>query len=209
METKKTPTSIQVIYWLTTLALGLLTTVFLATIAFNALLYTDFFGDNMQLHIDLPGKVDFLKTGNYHINYQDVKVELVEASTRIHFFNTPDFITKKVGFVLLLVAFSATYLTWLFWKFIYNVRRGEIFNIKNISLLKKLAYGIAGFWLFTIIYMRIAYYYISMRLDFDNILISSDFSNYPGVLLMALFIWVLAHIFMTGVKLQEDNDLTI
>ncbi len=209
METKKPPTSIQVIYWLTTFAFILLTTVFLATIAFNVLLYTDFFGDNMQLHINLPGKVDFLEMGNYHINYHDIKVELVEASARIHFFNTPGFITKKLGFVLLIVAFGATYLTWLFWKFIYNVRRGEIFNSKNIALLKKLAYGIAGFWLFTIIYMRIAYYYISMRLDFDNILISSEFSNYPGVLLMALLIWVLAHIFMTGVKLQEDKDLTI
>jgi len=209
METKRTTVSIQVIYWLTTLALGLLTIIFVAAIVFNVLLSTDFFGDNMQLHINLPGKVDFLEMGNLHINNQDVKVELVESSARIHFFNTPDLISQKVGFVILLITLGATYLTWIFWKFIYNVRRGDIFNIKNISLLKKLAYGIAGFWLFTIIYMRITYYYISMRLEFDNVVITDDFSNYPVVLLIALFIWVLAHIFMTGVKLQEDKDLTI
>ena len=205
----KPPLSIRIIYWFSNIVLGLLTLVFLATVVFNILLYTDFFGNDMQLHTDLPVKVDFLETGNLNLNGQDIKVELVEASTRIHFFNTPNFIAKKVGFALLFVILFAIGLTWLFRTFIKNVKEGEPFTVKNITLLQKLAYTLVGFWLFAVIYMRIFYYYIAKNLEFEHIRISDDFPNYKGILFAALFIWVLAHIFITGVKLQEEQDLTI
>ncbi len=209
METKKAPLSIRIIYWLTNISLGLLALIIIASLVFNVLLYTDFFGNNMQLHIQLPVKVDFLETGVLHLNNQDTKVELVDATTRIHFFNTPDFIAKKVGIAILLVTLFAGYLTWIFRTFIKNVKDGETFNIKNIRLLKTLAYGIAGFWLFTVVYMRIAYYYIAQNLEFTHVHITNDIPNYPGILFIALFIWVLAHIFITGLKLQQEKDLTI
>lgn len=209
MKTKKTPLSIRVIYWTTNFSLGILTLILLASIAFNILLYTNFFGNDMQLHTHLPVKLDFLEIGNLHLNNQDIKVELVEASARIHFFNTPSFITKKIGLVILLVILGTGYSTWIFRTFIKNVKNGETFTIKNISILKKLAYGIAGFWLFTLIYMRIFYYYIAKNLEFENIRITEDLPNYSGILFIALFIWVLAHIFITGLKLQQEKDLTI
>lgn len=209
METKRAPLSIRIIYWLSSIVIGLLALVLLATIVFNILLYTDFFGNDMQLHTNLPVKVDFLEIGNLHLNNQDIKVELVEATTRIHFFNTPAFITRKVGMAILFVVLIAGYLTWTFRRFIKNVKNGDTFNIKNISLLKSLSYGLVGFWLFTMIYMRIVYYYIAKRLEFENLLITDDIPNYSGILFIALFIWVLAHIFITGLKLQQEKDLTI
>jgi len=205
----KPPLSIRIIYWFSNIVLGLLTLVFFAAIVFNILLYTDFFGNDMQLHTALPVKVDFLETGNLYLNEQNVKVELVEASTRIHFIDTPNFITKKVGVALLFVVMFAISLTWLFRTFIKNVKDGETFTVKNIMLLQKLAYTLVALWLFTVIYMRLAYYYIAKNLEFEHVLITDEIPNYSGILVAALFIWVLAHIFITGVKLQEEQDLTI
>jgi hypothetical protein len=183
--------------------------VFLAAIVFNILLYTDFFGNNMQLHVDLPGKVDFLETGNLHLNDQDFKVELVDSSARIHFINTPAVIARKAGLMILIVIGLGSYLTWIFRLFIKNVKEGNTFTLKNIALLKRIAYGLTGFWVITIIYMRITYYYISGRLEFEHVQITDDFSNYPWLLFSALITWMLAHAFMTGVRLQEEQDLTI
>lgn len=209
MKTIKSPLSIRIIYWLTNFSFGILSIVFLAVIVFNVLLYTNFFGNDLQLHTQLPVKVDFLEVGNLQLNDENVKVELVEATSKIHFFNTPSIISTKVGFALIMVVTIAIYLTWVFRKFIKNVKNGLTFTNENIGLLKKLAYGIATLWLFTIIYNRVFYYSIVNRLEFEYVSISNDLPNYSGILLLALFIWVLAHIFMSGIKLQEEQDLTI
>ncbi len=209
MEKRKTPLSINVIYWFTTIVLGLTVVAFLLALVFNVLLYTDFFGNDIQLHSDLPGKVDYLEPGVLHVKGHNLKVELVEASARIHLINTPKFITRRIGIVILLIIAFGYYLTWVFRKFIKNVKTGRIFTIENIALLKKFAYALTGLWIFIILYMRVAYYLVSKHLEFENIRITAEFSNYPWLLFSALFIWVLAHILMTGVRLQEDQDLTI
>jgi len=211
MESIKSPLSIRIIYWLTSFSLVMMIIVSLAAIVFNFMLYTKFFeGDsNMQLHTDLPVKVDFLEIGKLRLNNQSVDVQLVEATSRIHFFNTPLFITRKVAPVIFLLVSGVVYMIWIFRNFIKNVKNGEIFNIKNITLLKHLSYGMVGLWLFTVVYMRIFYYYIVKNLEFENVRITEEIPNHSGLLFTALLIWVLAHIFITGLKLQEEKDLTI
>jgi hypothetical protein len=210
MKTIKIPLSIRLIYWFTNITLGLLSLVFIVAIVFNVLLYTDFFGNDVQLHTQLPVKVDFLEIGNLHLNDKDIKVELVEATTKIHFFNTPTFIAKKIGIILLIVVLVIGYITWIFKRFIVNVKNGIIFTIDNIKLLKKLAYGIIGFWIFTLVYSQLFYYYIAKNLEFKNVRIASnDVSVDSDMLFVALIIWVLAHIFIKGVQLQQEKDLTI
>ncbi len=209
MKIVKPPFSIRLIYWLTNFAFGIMALVFIAAIAFNIVLYTGLFGDDMQLHTELPVKVDFLEKGNLHLNDQDIKVELVEATTKIHFFNTPDFITRKVAIILLFVIGIGGYLIWTFRTFIKNVKDGLIFDIKNISLLKRLSYALVGVWLLMTIYMQLFYHYIAKHLEFENVVISSNVRDYSDILVLALFIWVLAHIFTTGLRLQHEKDLTI
>ncbi len=206
---EKAPLSIRIIYWFTNIIFGLLILIFIASIVFNILLYTSFFGDDMQLHTRLPVKVDFIEIGNLRVQDQDIKVELVDATTQIHFINTPAFITKKVGIIIMVVILFTGFLTWTFQRFIKNVKNGEIFTVNNISLLKRLAYGIAGFWLFTVVYMQISYHVMAKYLEFENVRITNEVQSYSGILFVALFIWVLAHIFITGVKLKQENDLTI
>ena len=98
----KSPLSIRIIYWFTNVILGLLSLISVAVIVFNILLYTSFFGNDLQLHSQLPVEVNFLEMGNLNLNGQDIKVELVEATSRIHFFNTPIFLAKIFGLALLL-----------------------------------------------------------------------------------------------------------
>ena len=210
MKTIKSPFSIRLIYWFTNISLGLLALVFLVAIIFNILLYTDFFGSDMQLHTQLPVKVDLVEKGLLHLNNQDLKVELVEAKTKIHFLNTPTFLAKKFGIAILILILVVSYITWIFSLFIANVERGIIFTIDNINLLKKLAYGIVGYWFFTLVYYQLFYYYIAQHLEFDNVIIgSNEVSIDSNMLFVALFIWVLAHIFIKGVQLQQEKDLTI
>ena len=203
------PFSISIIYWFTQVIFFLLISVGVGALLFNILLYTDYFGDDMQLHTYLPAKVDFLEKGDLFLNGQHVSVELVEASTRIHFFNTPDFITKRIGVVLLVVVGMIIYLVFEFRKFISHVKKGIIFSQNNIFSLKKIAYGLVALWLFSNVYFRIANYYIAANLNFKQVRITNEIPYYTGILFLALFIWVLAHIFITGLKIKEEQDLTV
>ena len=204
----KVALSIRIIYWLTIIFQYLLGLIIVGSIAFNVLIFMDKAND-LQLHTQFPVKVDFMEVGNLNIDNKDVKIQLVEATSKIHFIDTPKVIANKVAFSMLLVSLAFFYLLRIFKKFITNVKDGLTFNIENIQVLKKLAYGLVVFWLFTVIYMNIFYYYIGTRVEFQNIRISSDTDNYPSILIVALMIWVLAHIFIKGLELQEEKDLTI
>ncbi|MCK5846941.1 MAG: DUF2975 domain-containing protein [Bacteroidales bacterium] len=208
MKNTKSPLSIRIIYWFTIAIQYLLGMVVIGAIAFNVFIYLEI-SDNLQIHTQFPAKVDFLEVGNLDINDQNVKIELVEATTKIHFIDTPIFIAKKAAIAMLIATSGFLYLIIVFKKFITNVKNGQTFNIENIKLLKKLSYGIVGFWLFTMIYMKLFYHYIGTRVEFEHIRISSDTNDYSVLLFIALLIWVLAHIFIKGLELQNDKDLTI
>ncbi len=209
METRKAPLSIRIIYWSTNLVLGLLSLVFVAFIAFNILLYTDIIGNDIQLHIQLPGKLDLNETGVLNLTDQEVQVELVEISGKLHFINTPTTITKKIAPVIMVVILIIGYLTYTFRTFIKNVKNGNVFTLTNIALLKRIAYGLVGYWLFYIIYMSLMFRWITQNLEFESIRISSEFSTESWALVIALLLWVLAHIFKTGLELKEETELTI
>ncbi len=207
---KKTlaPLSIRIIYWITVISQFLLGLVIIATIAFNVFIYLDI-SDNLQLHTQFPVEIDFLEVGSLEINDQIIKVEFVEANSKIHFIDTPRFIANKVAIAMLIVSAGFFYLLLIFKKFINNVKNGDTFTIKNIRILKKLSYGLVALWAFTNIYMFLLYHYIGTRIEMDNIKISSNLNNYSGILFAALLIWVIAHIFIKGLELQEEKDLTI
>jgi hypothetical protein len=209
MEKRKTPLSFHVIYWIMNVLVVLLGIVSIAIVIFYVMLWTDFFGNNLQLHAELPGKVNFLDTGVMKLKGENIKVELVEATCRIHFFNTPTFLARHFTLIAMGVSALGLFMLWTFRQFIVNVRKGLVFTISNIILLQRISYSLIAFWLATIIYKRTAYYYISERVHIDNVEIISDYNNYGGILMSALFIWVLSHIFIRGLRLKEEQDLTV
>ena len=62
MKIVKSSLSIKIIYWITNFSLAILILTFLTSIVFNILLYTDFFGNNLQLHTRFPVKIDILES---------------------------------------------------------------------------------------------------------------------------------------------------
>ena len=57
MEEKKTPLSFHVIYWIINIITALFAIVSIGLIVFYVMLWTDFFGNDLQLHVNLPGQV--------------------------------------------------------------------------------------------------------------------------------------------------------
>ncbi|OYT10602.1 MAG: hypothetical protein B6I18_08245, partial [Bacteroidetes bacterium 4572_112] len=129
MKTKKAPLSIRIMLWLTNVIVGLLMLIAIFSILMNILLHTGFIGEDIQLHTQFPVKVDFNEIGTLVMNDQTINVKLVNASTKIHFIDTPVFIAKKVAVVLSLVVLGILYIMILFRRFIKNVKNGLTFNI--------------------------------------------------------------------------------
>ena len=209
MKTRKASLSIRIFYWIINFNLILLTFFALGTIA-NILFATHFFWNDMQLFssFQLPTKVNFLEIGHLKMDNQLIKLELVEATGRIKILDSPTFFSKYIAPFRLVLILAVGYLFWIFRNFLKNVKDGKTFDIKNISLLKRLAYGLALLWFYNYLAMGIAYHLIAKHIEFENIIITDDFDG-SSMLTVALMIWVLAHIFIKGLKLQEEKDLTI
>lgn len=209
MEKQKTPLSFHVIYWVMNIVTGLFAFVCLAAIVLYVMLWTGFLGENLQLHIDMPGQFSFSNAGTMEYEGGRVEVELVEATARLHFANTPLSIARKFILIMMGVCALMMYIIWTFRQFVANVRASKVFTISNILSLQNISYAILGLWVYTIVFRRVAYYYITARLDFENVEVMSDFNSYPWMLMAALFLWVLSHILIKGLKLREEQDLTI
>ena len=209
MEKKKKPLSIRIIYWLTQITFWLFVLVFIGAIVLNVGLQAEWFGDDMQLHVGLPVEVNYTESGMLYLNNMYQEVEFVEAIGRLHLIDTNRQLAKWFGGAVLGVVIVFLFIFILFKNFIGNVYRGIIFERYNIRMLKKIAYGLAGLWLFTIMYNQLFYHLVAKQIEFEHLEISGDISLYGGILLAALFLWVLSHIFMTGVKLREEQELTV
>jgi hypothetical protein len=209
MEKKKSPLSIRIFYWVTHVIFWLFTVVFAVLIIVNISLYFGAFKENMQLHVKFPVNVDFLEKGSITINNTDLDIEIVEANGSIHFIDTPVFISKRFFAAALPVFIISFLMFWMLKNFITDVKRDKIFDINNIKRLKRIAYAMAGLWLYILIYVRIVYYYLAKDAKFEMVELSDNQENFAGLLFIALFIWVLAHIFTVGLQLKEDNNLTI
>lgn len=209
MEKIKKPLSIVIIYWITQIIFGLFVMIFFGAIGFNIALQSEWLGDDLQLHVGVPIEFNYTEIGMLNVEHFSQEVEFVEAKGKLHFINTNKLIAKWFGVAMLCIVIIFFYILLMFKNFIVNVYKGIIFERYNIRMLKKMAYGLAGVWLFTIIYSRLFYYIIAKQIEFEHLEVTGNFNSFGGILLAALFLWVLSHIFMTGVKLREEQELTV
>ncbi len=209
METRKNPLSIRIIYWLTQISFWLFVAVFIGAFAFNIALQLELLGDKMQIHAGLMSEVKYTEKGSLYLFGQNQEVEFVEGTGKVHFINTNVVIAKWIGGLMLGIVSIFLYVFLMFKRFIGNVYRGDIFERFNIQMLQKMAYGLAGLWFFMIIYSRLFYYVVAKHIEFEHLEITGEMESYSYVLFIALFLWVLSHIFMTGVKLKDEQNLTV
>jgi len=209
METRKNSLSIRIIYWLTQISFWLFVAVFIGAFAFNIALQLELLGDKMQIHAGLMSEVKYTEKGSLYLFGQNQEVEFVEGTGKVHFINTNVVIAKWIGGLMLGIVSIFLYIFLMFKRFIGNVYRGDIFERFNIQMLQKMAYGLAGLWFFMIIYSRLFYYVVAKHIEFEHLEITGEMESYSYVLFIALFLWVLSHIFMTGVKLKDEQNLTV
>jgi hypothetical protein len=182
--------------------------VFFASIIGNIALYlVDL--DELHLHAVLPSEASYTEKGTVHLFGKEHEVEFVEATGKIHFINTDQRLAKWFGGFLMGIVCILLYIFLMFKRFIVNVYKGYIFEHFNIRMLKNMAYGLIAFWGFMLLYSRLFYYYIGKNAQFKHLTVSDNLNSYGFLLAIALFLWILSHIFMTGVKMQDEQNFTI
>jgi Protein of unknown function (DUF2975) len=208
MEKQNKALSIKIIYWVTNISFWLFVASFGAAVIFSILLLFGLNSD-VQLHVGIPVGQDILEQGRLALNNTIVNVEFVEMYGKLHFIDTPLFIGRLYAIFILSIMGAFLFIFHTFRRFINNIYRGDYFDLFNISLLKRIAYTLMGIWAFSVFYAYFQYYYLIKNIEFENIKPSGDIDTSPFYLVVALFIWVLSHVFMKGCELQEENNYTI
>jgi hypothetical protein len=208
MKTKQTPGSIRIIYWITNVTFW----IYLLVALFGVLLGLGFISGlvgDPQLQIGLPLAMELKETGQLLLNGENLNVEMKQLYGRVHIIDTPRAIAQVYGVFMIMMALVFLYIFQTFRDFIKAFYLGKYFDRKNIMLLKRIAYAIVFIWVFYVFYILFQYFYLVRNMSFTTAKFTGDFETYPQILLVALFIWVLSHVFQKGVDLQNENELTI
>ena len=206
---KKAPISVRIIHFFSVIVFWLLIIITVASFIFNILLLTDLFGNDFQLRIALPVTFEVEETGIVQLYNKTNAVRIEEATGQLHVVDTPLRFSKIIMRIVFAVVAIALFMTWKFKLFITNIKNGLIFEKSNINNLKHISYGILTLFLLTKVYEQILYHTLVKYLDFNTIIIGRDFTDRSDMLVVAMLLWVLAHVFMKGVEMKQEQELTI
>jgi len=202
--------SIKLIYWFTNVIFWLFSLVGIVVIVLAFGMITGFIHDlNLNVGLPIAGKV--LETGTLSLDSYSklINVEYVETFGNIQFVDTPLIIGRIYGVFMLIIYALTFFVMWEFRSFIGNVYKGKFFDYFNIKHLKRISYALVAGWIFVTIYGYFQYFFIVKNLTFETLEFTMNVQTYPSILLVALIIWVLSHIFMKGLELDNENKLTI
>lgn len=210
MEINKRPASIKLMYWITIIGYWLFIVATLLATVLSALMFLGVM-ENLQLQVGIPVIAELKEVGTLDSEFVPnlVNVELNDITGRIQFLNTPVELARIYSVFMMTIMVLALYILVTFKRFITNVYNGVYFSPKNISQLKHISYTVVLIWIFVVFYGYFQYFFIANNLVFDNIEFTSNVEVYPGILIFALVIWVLSHIFQKGSELQEEQNLTV
>ncbi|PLX14130.1 MAG: hypothetical protein C0598_02120 [Marinilabiliales bacterium] len=210
MEKLNQPLSIKIIYWFTNVIFWLFTIAGVIAILFAVNMIIGLLG-NLQLHVGIPVAIDVVEKGTLDLDFYNkyINVEFKEMIGKIHFIDTPLVIGRIYGSFMIIIVLLVFLIMYEFRAFIGNIYKGKYFDYFNINHLKRISYSLLVIWIFTAIYGYFQYFFIVQNLNFETLEFNMDVKTYPSILMVALFIWVLSHIFMKGLKLESENQLTI
>ncbi|NPD46809.1 MULTISPECIES: DUF2975 domain-containing protein [unclassified Lentimicrobium] len=205
---KAKPTSVKIIYWMTNILFWIYAAASLFAIFFAGGIILGLL-NKTQLHVGMPIAMDLNEMGLMHYNGESVNVELVEMYGKLHFVDATSKVTRVFGYFMLVALSLGLYIFMTFKTFITNVYHGDYFDRGNILLLKRISYALIAMWLFAIFYAAFQKFYMLKHITFETVSVSGDYQTFNGVLVVALILWVLSHIFQKGVELERENELTI
>lgn len=210
MQTLKIPLSIKIIYWITNITFWIYVTISVLALILAGALMVGLF-EHLQLHVGIPVAFKVLEQGTLDLSLSStyINVEMVEMYGKIHFIETPVAIGRVYALFILIIISIFFYVFYTFRRFINNVYNGKYFDFDNIALLKRISYALVVTWVFTAFYAYFQYFFLVSNMQFNSLEATGGVQTYPVILLVALLIWVLSHIFMQGCELQDENKLTV
>lgn len=109
--------------------------------------------------------------------------------------------------MLFMVVFSI----WFFKNFMQSINYGDYFQKETIINLRRLSYLLLGVWGVNFIYEIIISSLWSVQVSSGLLDDWSVIVDVPSisVLIFALVLWVISHVFIYGAELKEENNLTI
>ena len=120
---------------------------------------------------------------------------------------------KKTIIVIssLYILYALTLCVFYFKKFMKKINDGHYFNRDTIKNIRHISYLLFSVWLIKLLSSTLLNF-ISFDLIHMNPM--SEFhiaNNFPSmaILLSAMIFWILSHVFLHGVRLEEENELTI
>lgn len=209
MEKVKTPVSIRIIFILNEIIFWLFNLAAIAAVVIAFLVFLNFFGDDLQLQVKLPVAFQANLDGVLMQDNSSLNVRLLDAYGEIQFIDTPLSLARLFMIPLLLVVGGMYFMLSIFRRFIRNVNRGLIFEARNIRRLRVLAFSLLVFWVFWIIYDILMLLFIARDLHFATLEMLNKTQPHATLLIFALVLWALSHIFLRGLKLEEEASLTI
>ena len=209
MKTKNNPLSIKIIYYLTQFIFWITILGTVLMLFFFTGNVTGMFSEDTETSLDIPVRIHVEETGTFTAYGQTYDVKIQDATGKFEFTGLPKQVygLTLVSVVILLALLLAV--IWYFRKFIINVYRGVYFDQSNISYLKKMAYSLFIMWCYLLVVSNVTAGFIMSTTEFDSVRFAGSKSDSSALLFSALFIWVLSHIFSKGMKLEQEQELTI
>tara|TARA_B110000211_G_scaffold24256_1_gene24973 strand:- start:2143 stop:2610 length:468 start_codon:yes stop_codon:yes gene_type:complete len=120
---------------------------------------------------------------------------------------------KKTIIVIssLYILYALTLCVFYFKKFMKKINDGHYFNRDTIKNIRHISYLLFSVWLIKLLSSTLLNF-ISFDLIHMNPMSEFHISNnFPSmaILLSAMIFWILSHVFLHGVRLEEENELTI
>lgn len=206
---KNIPFSVRVIYILTSIIYYLTIVSFAIVIFWSLAVLTGILKTDLQMNVQMPVEVNFNEIGSGAFKGQVIKMEIVEATGKVHFIDTPAKLAKRFVLSMLVIFPFVFWMVHLFYGFIKNVNSGRVFDKKNYLYLKRIAFGLISFWFFMVVYTQIFYHGMVKHFQFENVEITSGGNKFEGVLVAGILTLVLSHVFSKGQEIEAENELTI
>jgi len=166
---KKIPLSVRIIHILTTIVYYISMVTCCLAILLSLAIFTGILKKDLQLHVEMPVEVDFDEIGSGTFKSSSIDVEIVEASGKVHFIDTPWKLARILVIPLMLVFPFMFWLVRQFYLFIKNVKNGQVFAESNFKFLRKIGFGLMSLWLVMVVYMQVFYHSIVKNFRFENI----------------------------------------
>lgn len=96
-----------------------------------------------------------------------------------------------------------------FFYLIRNINRGDIFSWKNVKFLRKLGWALILLFICTLASIVIGNYEASQVLQLNGCEFSYTFAFSDATLILGFISLLVAEVFAIGLKMKEEQDLTI